>query len=506
MNADSIELVDSLSLLSLKVASNVFDLSSGQHHISIRDQMVRAQLVVRDLKRGDPNLNSLLIVGAGVAGIAAALEAVDRGVEHVLVVDAGSEPFGLFKGVTGRFVGPYMYEWPSSFSNNQSYPGHKAARWSNLSSSPLRWNRKNPISANALFNKLTRLLKMRLSASTSSGFKPTICINVGKQRISSFVKEFAKNESARTISRLLKHTPPKPLVFGYWTETVWPSLAEAEGTIAPQYILLAAGMGKETVKLVVKDRFGNTYNGQNFLGTNFWAKDSLMSPNTPNLRVSIFGGGDGALQDALRTLTRQRHPLEFIEYLLADPVVKKAMDSVTPDLLAIDRQGRQFGTWTLKNAFRTVDTCCREVATQLASKLSVAQRVAAGVSLGTGTVSLFVRGPYFDKAYLLNRFMVHLIAECKKAHPSLWSGRVNFEVHFNHQAVAYAKSGSSHEVTILSSTFSSSHTHLCDVIAVRYGITPGTVPGAQMIQVSKNMSKQRTTLSRVELPFVAEKD
>ena len=65
MKAYTVEVVDSLSLLSLKVASNVFDLSSGLHHVSIRDQIVRAQLAVRDLKRGDKSLHSLLIVGAG---------------------------------------------------------------------------------------------------------------------------------------------------------------------------------------------------------------------------------------------------------------------------------------------------------------------------------------------------------------------------------------------------------------------------------------------------------
>nr|NLU60156.1 hypothetical protein [Pseudomonas sp. BIGb0427] len=56
MASPSIKVVDSLSLLSLKVAPNVFDLSSGMHHVSIRDQIVRAQLLVRDLLHADPEL------------------------------------------------------------------------------------------------------------------------------------------------------------------------------------------------------------------------------------------------------------------------------------------------------------------------------------------------------------------------------------------------------------------------------------------------------------------
>lgn len=48
--------------------------------------------------------------------------------------------------------------------------------------------------------------------------------------------------------------------------------------------------------------------------------------------------------------------------------------------------------------------------------------------------------------------------------------------------------------------------HRFDTLAVRYGIEPGSVPGAQLIQVRDRPSCQRTSLPRVELPFVAETD
>lgn len=510
MNTYTVEVVDSLSLLSLKVASNVFDLSSGLRHISIRDQMVRAQLAVRDLKRGDPGLDSLLIVGAGVAGIAAALEAVARGVRKVVVVEVGAEPFGLLRGVKQRYIGPFMYEWPSSFSGNQSYPDHGTTPWLGKSASPLQWKSANPVSAHTFAHMLTKDLLSKLHAMSAGGTSPlTICVNVNKRRISDFVMKFAKNESARAISRLQNQNPADSLRFGYWHESVWPLSNPAHATIEPQYVLLAAGMGKETIRLVKDDINQNPYGGANYDGKPFWANDNLLRQANLNRQISVFGGGDGALQDVLRALTHFAHPLHFIKFLAQDAPTKTALDGVRATLLSIDRQGRQFGSWTARNAeYRTVDASCMAVAKRLAQMPGVAKRVRAGIVLGKGTVSLFVRGQYFDKAYLLNRFLVHLIYACQGAAKGRWAGQVKFELFFQHRAIAYqGVPGGGHVVTILKEAAPvSSFYHTCDVIAVRYGIEPGSVPGAQLIQVSKKKSRQRTTLAQVELPFVAEKD
>ena len=508
MKSYTVEVVDSLSLLSLKVASNVFDLSSGLHHVSILDQIVRARLAVRDLKRGDPSLQSLLIVGAGVAGIAAALEAAKREVKNVLVVEIGLEPFGLLKHTTGRYVGPYMYEWPSSFSRQQSYPNHGKTPWEIHSTAQIRWTSNKPMSADQLADKLTNDLPLWMKEIVANGnVAPTICVDVNRHRISDFVKNFARHESARAMSRLQNRTPTNPIRFGYWNDLVWPGGHAAEATIDPQYILLAAGMGKENVKLVKQDELGNDYQGLNYIGPEFWGNDTLMNSDIVNRRVSVFGGGDGALQDVLRALTRCDHPLQFIEFLEKDQAIKNALSRVMPDLLAIDRQGRLFGTWTQKNEeYLNVDTVCKNIAERLARDRRVVRRVIQGIAIGSGLVTLFVRGGYFDKSYLLNRFLVHLIWACKRAQKSMWSKRVDLQVCFNQYAVAYGVGLNGIHDVMIKQTGSSApaYRHSCDVIAVRYGIEPGTVPGAQLIQVSPKRSKQRTSLARVELPFVAE--
>lgn len=510
MITNTIQVVDCLSLLALKVASNVFDLSSGQHHVSIRDQIVRAQLAVRDLKRGDPNLQSLLIVGAGVAGIAAALEAVDQGISKVVVVEAGENPFGLFRGVNTRFVGPYMYEWPSSFSRNQSYPDHSRSSWSGRSYSSLEWMASTPLPADKLAMQLEQHLNKRLQdLETNNKAVPVICVNVHKWYIQRFVKEFAQRESARSLSRLQGRSPLAPLKFICDNELLWPKMEPAKGVYEPQYVLLAAGMGNENVTLVQKDISGTDYTGDNYTGAPFWNDDTLLDPGTENLQLSIFGGGDGALQDVLRALTRRNHPLELIAFLERDPMTKSALQRVSPSLLDAERQSRQFGTWTHKNGeYVSIDMVCQRLAKELALQSRIARKVSRCIAFGRGKVSLFVRGKHFDKTYLLNRFLVHLIWACKQEHPAMWVGRMDFEVHFEQSAVGYSEASNCQHLVMIKrwdTKPAGSYLHTCDKIAVRYGITPGTVPGAKMIQVSPKPSKQRTTLARIELPFVAER-
>ena len=510
MKTNTVDVVDSLSLLSLKVASNVFDLSSGLHHVSIRDQIVRAELAVRDLKKGDKSLQSLLIVGAGPAGIAAALEAVDQGVEHVVVVEVNERPFELLRGVNKRYVGPYMYEWPSSFSQSQSYPEHGKSPWAGRSKSQLEWKAKDPISAASLAVQVEQHLLARIAAINATGkMPPKICVGVSKNKIQMFVRKFAQCESARAQSRLQGRKPGAPQIFNYWHERLWPDTAKARAAFTPQYVLLAAGMGSENVTLVKDDMSGSCYVGANYSGSKFWSDDSLMDSGTENLQVSIFGGGDGALQDVLRTLTRRNHPLELLAFLERERTTKTSLLRTSPELLDAERQSRQFGTWTQRNGeYATIDTVCQRLANRLARHNRVARRVSRCIAFGRGKVSLFVRGKNFEKAYLLNRFLVHLILACKKSHPAMWAGRMDFEAHFEESAVAYAQSKNGLHV-VTTKRFEANgvaiNEHTCHMIAVRYGITPGTVPGAQMIQVSPKPSNQRTTLSRVELPFVVER-
>ncbi len=486
--------IDSLSLLALKVASNVFDLSSGLHHISIRDQIVRAQLLVRDLYRAVPGLDSILVVGAGPAGVAAALEAANRGVKEVVLVEAKDEPYKLFLGVTHRFIGPYMYEWPSPFATDQSYPEHQQTPWKGRATSPLRWKAKAPTTARRRFRVLRARLRLHLKSHTN----PTLLVNVDRAYVQKFVKAFALYGARRG---------PKPPPFQPNPSAVsWPSMSLANTKISPRFVLLAAGMGEENVQL---------FPGSTCVGTAFWQSDNLRDPSTPNQQVAIFGGGDGALQDTLRALTRFDHPLQFLDHLERDPAVKTALGDVAATLIAMDRQNRQFDGWTAEgSAACTVDACCATVAAGLVAICpALSDRIRQGIRQGGGRVALFVRENHFGKAYLLNRFLVHLLCFVRQkgwapspAQPP--QPLVDFEVHWGHEAVGHQMVANAprNEITLRVNGASAAAPpkDRFDHVVVRYGIDRSTVPGAQMIQLSKRRSAQRTTLKRVELPFVAE--
>lgn len=512
------DVVDSLSLISLKVASNVFDMSSGVHHLSIRDQIVRAKVLIRDLKiackTANQPLERLLIVGAGVSGMSAALTASEMGIREVLVVDAKPEPFSLFRGVTARHVGPFMYEWPSPFFSDQSYPGRPADNWLGRNSSPLTWQAATPISADQLAQMLDANLAKKWGRSVR--VLPSIYVNVDKWPIREFVKKFARTEATRSMMRLQRRVPVPSERFEFAGE-VWNPLdrqpdfcgpidsAKHRYAFSPQFVILAAGMGEENVSLPSE---GGAINGQSF-----WSNDDLLDDGTRRRRIAIFGGGDGALQDVLRSLTGFAHPLSFIKHLEQKPDVRRALEKVKPQLLSIDRQGRQFTGWTAGPwGFKYVDDHCHEIAAKLAQNPAVCRRVIQAIRVPGRTthghspeVALFVREAYFDKAYLLNRFLVHLVDACCRANVGLGNRRllIPFHIYWEHQATNVVTNAGLHTVTVEHTRTKLATKYLADRIVMRFGVTKDSVPGRQMIQLSDKPSRQRTTLCRVELPFAA---
>ena len=141
-----------LALFAAKCAPRVFDLSSDVRNVSIRDQVVRAQLLARELLQ-EPECQRVLVVGAGISGITAAV-ALAAAKREVLVLEVNDAPLSLQSACDWRYVGPFMYEWPSSFFDDQTYPPLGAAwpaapgstpRWPSTPAGPL-----NPLPAAAL--------------------------------------------------------------------------------------------------------------------------------------------------------------------------------------------------------------------------------------------------------------------------------------------------------------------------------------------------------------------
>lgn len=510
-----IEVINALSLLAHKVAPNVFDLSSLQWHVSIRDQIVRAQLLMADLKAADPTMQSVLIVGMGAAGISAAMAACELGFAQVCVVDKADAPFALFRAVRSRFVGPFMYEWPSSFHADQGFPSHAGTPWQGQARSPLAWNSKQPIAADDLATALTTCLGTWLANRSAAGLSlPHLLVNADPGSVQSFAKQFAVTEGLRAkqasegeavLSSKAQFSPNSSA-----SAEVWGS---ALGVVfppdhRPDYLILAAGMGKETLAVP----------GSSLASPSFWANDTLKDPSTANQKVVVLGGGDGALQDALRALTSYDHPLSLVQDLELKPACRRALSAEMPALLDADRQMRQHAAWAKGSQGQAmVDRACQQAADRLAANAAVRRCVLGSISLGKGKVSLWVAGTHFDKAYLLNRFAIHLLWACYRKIARRPAGRMGFEVRFSRtvtdawRPLLLTTKGAPlpskpRRLTLLASSEHGPVLARADKVVVRFGVQRETIPGLQMLQLgvpNERDLKHRATLKGIELPFVA---
>lgn len=503
--------VETLSLLGHKVASDVFDLSSNQINVSIRDQMVRAQQLMFDLRAADANAQSILVVGMGAAGMTAALAACDAGFQTVCAVDTASKPFALFDTLTSRYVGPYMYEWPSPFCNDQSYSVHGSTPWSGNKAPPLTWTAPVPVTAHDLAVKLTQSViawHTKNAAQPKPVAVPHLLFDFDKAKIRAFVKKFAEVQGLRSTCKKNGIQPEKLSFADYlgkfsrWAELPATKLPRS---FAPDYVILAAGMGIEVLHIP------GAFRKQ--MSPGFWKNDNLKQAVVANQTTVVLGGGDGAIQDSLRALTKYDHPLAFMTDLDALPAAQAALAVHLPALLSADRQLRQHTSWSRDTSgFVMTDKACRLTAAVLAKNPVVKQFVCSTLRAGPGTVTHYVRSRHFDKAYLLNRFVIHLLAACVDPDPTKNRGGMGFSLEFGVE-VKYVRAAMGG--TILQGPWNLGlgppgkprtpitvrHKNV-DLVVVRFGIDPKTVPGPTLVALDADYAEHRTTLNRVELPFV----
>ena len=499
------EVYDSLALLALKVAPDVFDLSSMQHHASIRDQIVRGQLLIRDLCRADQNFESVLVVGSGIAGVTAAMAAAAYG-KRVVVVGVEEAPFQLQAGVTKRFVGPFLNEWPSVFSDKQSYPPNDPSIWPLGTAHTPTWSSNTPIAASALAFQLTAWLRSAIASPMEN--PPEFWLKADGPTVKAFVTQYAKWTGDNMKLRLGGKSPNLPLKLtlqmdnGY---TDWPggTIMPGPAKFTPDYVVLAAGMGAETTELPPK-------NGSGAKGLRFWEDDDLLNPITTDRLIGLFGGGDGALQDVLRILTGLNHPLEMLCRLEGDSSVRIALQDVKPKLQAIEQQSRLTDSWTLTpGVFAQMDGACRRIAEDLAMQSPVRNGVHHILRPGNGCLLHFVKGDHFSKAYLLNRFLVHLINECRGQMESALGNLMNYQLIFDAEAIdsgdlSPPNPPRRHWVEVQHGTGPkvNKKKYQFDLVVVRFGLERGSLPGLQMIQISHYDRGMRTSLAHVPVPFM----
>ena len=240
---------------SFRVDEGVFDLGGRLSPGSIRDQVVRTRIVVQQIAEYGflDKPSNTCIVGAGAAGMTAAIALCGLGSHDVLLVDQARLPLSLLAEAEQRLISPTLYDWPAEHHVALAYGGTPYYEEGAPSLVRNEWI--------SVFRRLT---------------------NDGKLKWRSDTKAFPlKGPNVRFID-------DKGVAY---TESF-------------DLVLLCKGYGQER-GIQIK---GSTDKLSPFA---FWKPDpypTIRGNTQPSFKgqVVVLGGGDGAIQDMLRFVTSGR--------------------------------------------------------------------------------------------------------------------------------------------------------------------------------------------------------
>jgi hypothetical protein len=269
--------VDALGILAFKVADAQFDLASGQSYISLRDQAVRVRTLLsalaqaRLLSSADDPVR-VLVVGAGYAGVSAALWLMNRSVPTTLI-DVNPRPFHVQRMCRTRYLSLTQYDWPAWYRSHHDYPSglapdYIAYPWlqATLGADCLLTDgiRRACDHADDWENQfMRRLPHPNLDWRPETRIRPSSV--QGSQGGVSLVLENVSRGTAQTE----------------WFD----------------YVLYATGFGTDSTAI-------QSSTGGAVQTPGFWSRDRLAAPHGPPPRILISGGGDGSLQDFIRSIVR----------------------------------------------------------------------------------------------------------------------------------------------------------------------------------------------------------
>ncbi|PIG00360.1 NAD(P)-binding protein [Comamonas sp. 26] len=381
---------DALPLLSCKIAPRQFDLSYRFSSISLRDQIVRAQTLIRTLVEQGlvachlPEVCAefeLLIVGGGAAGLAAAHEASMHGVSFVLIEQGDDVPGGVLRSSAKRYVSTAMYEWPHPNHAEHDFPlakPHLLGR--NKASATLRLNFKKPVTVGDFGKRLLRELQPSLKRWKSN--YTSFCLS---KRLSSrelVITGARLSDAAKTL--LLDTLKGRVSIHGIPLDevtlpkiTLENSSKSSLGCFKFQYIIYAVGFGVETKSY--SSRSVSPYAGYDHRP--FWEADLIPAKNlgfSQAPRIGILGSGDGALQDALRCLVDPKcpHPLAIWNGILECPQnglprlkYSRHVDKALARIAAADMYTTAGAVWSPQpHIFESLDEAFIEIASDLIAK------------------------------------------------------------------------------------------------------------------------------------------
>ncbi|QHP90710.1 hypothetical protein EXE55_07065 [Burkholderia glumae] len=425
-----------LPLLAVKVGPRQLDVNFRFSYISIRDQIIRAQMAVKALvetgllKAGATNNQlpnsahfQLAIFGAGIAGVAAAMQAEKEGVRFILI-EKGTFPSGVLSKTSERYVSTSMYEWPNVVFDTHTFPlrsprllGLDVSEWALnlLIGAPLKIGDFSTRFIDSVNEYIETWRTNAISGRDGNWLVENSSLSEDSK------KSLAQLVSAPGSSMLAKQIDAGDAV-PLSIETSVPSMTGVNSmSLDAEYLLYAVGYGKETRK------FSPDKPAPDLRFNDFWDSDEIDSYQLGSTYgkpdVLIVGSGDGALQDALRCLFEKKeaaHALEIWNLIVGQRFGRDPRNlTERPELMTALQSLASYDGYTTVGtawsgsavAYRNLDAEFSKVAKFVSDKLGglILDNMRPALRTDIRTITILTRDGYFSKAYALNRFLAHLI-------------------------------------------------------------------------------------------------
>lgn len=256
--------------------------------VSVKDQIVRANYLIERLwktKRLRPDTR-LLVIGAGAAGVTAAIKALHFKVRRVELVDKRNRALSLQAGCGSRWLDPAQYDWPAPYWAEEKWPIQEP-------------------------NGFTHPTNKRLASP----------LNLFAQSADGWASQFDHKLKTYERQRRIKFHKLKDVVD--WVPRVGGGYTvefKDESPASPRppnsfhdvdVIVFAGGFGQEIVHVPLQPAAGFfvALPQPVFHSVPFWSKDDFEQKDFGLGRplqysgVLVSGSGDGALQDFIRLVS-----------------------------------------------------------------------------------------------------------------------------------------------------------------------------------------------------------
>jgi hypothetical protein len=369
--------------------------------------MLRATLLVERIVAGTKLLETnrrLLIVGAGAAGVAAAIRASELHVDCLLLE---KEPWALgAQSDSNRIVDPTEYDWPQPHWRKGRFV---AGRFDQ--DLPLTFERGE---AQDLCHRWQRLFAAWVGNHTGSSATGNVEIRHRRDLVTLAGADLRFECWEEQNNPAKRRKECDVVIADDGVEMVYVNSNHAPDRFGA--IISCIGFGSETVSVPIS---GATTPYQ---GPRFWQADSLaeraMGLAKPQglIRVLVSGGGDGALQDIQRALTRRCGRDLWDRIVEVDPDFEKKIDFAMAAM--VDDEGRRAHAWKAPDqasprSLRKWHRAYSLIARRIWANWSESQRetLRHTVLRETVTVHLFwaVGGLVPAYAFGLNRLLTYLV-------------------------------------------------------------------------------------------------